>query len=267
MIPRVIHYCWFGGGAFSELEEKCVASWKKYCPDYEIVRWDESNYDVHKCKYMSQAYDAKKWGFVSDYTRLDVVYTYGGIYLDTDVELVKSLDDILNNEFFCGLESETTVNFGLGFGAMAGHKLLAEMMRKYERLSFLRADAMCDLTPSPYYQSLVLRENGFVLDSNGIRRDGVSIYPRDYFNPKSWQTGEVILTENSYSIHHYTMSWYTEGQKKLRIKTQRIMRRYSPRAAKVLIIPYRVYYKIQDVGLKAAFQLAVGKLHRRKKKE
>ena len=118
MIPKIIHYCWFGGTEIPEADQKCMASWRKYCPDYTIMRWDESNYDYTKNQYMREAYEAKKWGFVPDFARLDIVYTYGGIYLDTDVEIIRNIDDLLVNSAYMGFESGgAAVNPGLGFGA------------------------------------------------------------------------------------------------------------------------------------------------------
>ena len=140
MIPKVIHYCWFGKNPEPDDVKQCIASWHKYLPDYEIKRWDESNYDVHKNQYMSDAYKEKKWAFVSDYCRIDVIYQYGGIYLDTDVEVIKSFDPLLSEEMFCGFESrdplmfkkgaiiEQSVNFGLGFGSVSGHKVLKQIL-------------------------------------------------------------------------------------------------------------------------------------------
>lgn len=258
MIPKKIHYCWFGGGNLSELEKRCIASWEKFCPEYEIIRWDESNYDVRKCRYMSQAYDAKKWGFVPDYARLDIVYTYGGIYLDTDVELIQSLDDLLDNELFCGQEDEITVNFGQGFGAVAGNVLLAEMMKQMEGMSFVKSDGEYDLTPSPYYQTQILRKNGFLLQNVYQSRDGVSIYPCDYFCPKNFSTGELVLSEHTHSIHHFHMSWKTAAQKKWIRRMQQFNRYFPPKLVRILLLPYTAACYIQDAGLKKT-ALSIGK--------
>lgn len=117
MIPKIIHYCWFGGGELPQMQKKCIESWKKFCPDYEIKEWNESNYDVHKVPYISEAYDAGKMAFVSDYARLDIIYKHGGIYLDTDVEIIKSLEPLLEHTCFLGAERDGIVATGLGFGA------------------------------------------------------------------------------------------------------------------------------------------------------
>ena len=128
MLPKVIHYCWFGGGEKTELIQKCIASWRKYCPDYQIIEWNEANYDVNKHSFMRDAWRAKKWAFVSDYARIDILYQHGGIYLDTDVELIKSLDPFLEYRFFAGFESESHVAFGLGFGSEAAHPVLKDIL-------------------------------------------------------------------------------------------------------------------------------------------
>ena len=131
MIPKKIHYCWLGNNPLPPLAKKCIATWRKYCPDYEIIRWDESNYDFSTHPYMKQAFDARKWGFVPDYARLDIVHKCGGIYLDTDVELIRPLDDLLNNKCFMGFETAFSVALGLGFGAEAGHEMLQKMIPRY----------------------------------------------------------------------------------------------------------------------------------------
>ena len=136
MIPKVIHYFWFGEQPLTDLAKKCIDSWKKYCPDYEIKLWNEQNYDISKNQYMLQTYKSKKYGFTVDFARLDIIYTYGGIYLDTDVELLKSLDDILNDKCFMGFESNENVALGLGFGAEAGNEIIYSLMHVYDDLNF-----------------------------------------------------------------------------------------------------------------------------------
>ena len=133
MIPKVIHYCWFGGNPIPEKDRRYIEGWKEKCPDYEIIEWNERNYDVSKNKYMAQAYEEKKWGFVSDYARLDLVYQYGGIYFDTDVELLKPLDNLLELEMFCGFESTKYVNFGIGFGAEKENPVNYQNVRFFRR--------------------------------------------------------------------------------------------------------------------------------------
>lgn len=209
MIPKKIHYCWLGGGKFSAMEEKCLASWRKYCPDYEIIRWDESNYDFTIHPYMRQALEAKKWGFVPDYARLDIVHKHGGIYLDTDVELVRTLDDLLSNKCFMGFESPYFVALGLGFGAEAGHPLLQEMMQDYDNYSFITPEGKLNMLPSPKIQTELLKKHGLKEYDGRIQtiNGDVTVYPTEYFSPRSLVTKQVTLTENTFSIHLGHGSW------------------------------------------------------------
>ena len=208
MIPKVIHYCWFGGKPLNQLGEKCLKSWKKMCPDYEIVRWDESNYDISKNLYMSQAYAEKKWGFVPDYARLDIIYNHGGIYLDTDVELLKSLDDLLIDPMFVGTESDSTIALGLGFGAEKGNTMIKEMMEQYNSISFINADGSLNLTASPTYQTNFFISKGFTqCKNNAIWTQNCKVYPKQFFNPTDMNSGRVHTSSQTISIHHYAASW------------------------------------------------------------
>jgi len=208
-IPKTIHYCWFGRNPLDELSLKCIESWKKYCPDYEIVKWTEDNYDVTKNKYMYDAYINKKWGFVPDYARLDIIYEHSGIYLDTDVEIIRNFDGLLENTAFVGFEDEKGVNFGSGFGAEKGLKVIKKIMREYEKIEFIKQDGSLNLTPSPKYQTDYLLKNGLKLDNSYQKIDGITIYPTEYFNPKDWFSGKIIPSNNTYSIHHFNASWLT----------------------------------------------------------
>ena len=212
MIPKVIHYCWFGGKPLPKLAEKCIDSWKKFCPDYEIVRWDESNYDVRKNEYTSFCYENKKWAYLSDFARLDIVSQYGGIYFDTDVELIKPIDDLLKFEAFFGLETNDLVNTGLGFGSEARHPVIEEMKKEY-RDRFLSAKA--DIVPvgCPKLNTEPLLRLG--LQKNGKRQNitGAEILPIDYLNPLESITGRLNVTERTISIHWYSMSAQSRGEK------------------------------------------------------
>lgn len=217
MIPKKIHYCWVGGAPLTPLAEKCIESWKKCCPDYEIIRWDENNYDFKKNKYMRQAYEQKKWGFVPDYARLDIIYQNGGIYLDTDVELLKSFDELLNDSFFCGVEEQNknriTVAFGLGFGAEKGHPILRELMQEYEKINFINADGTLNVVASPIYQTDFLTKRGLINTDEIQKIEDITIYPKEYFNPMDLNTGKIVLKEKTISIHHYAGSWLNSKEK------------------------------------------------------
>jgi hypothetical protein len=217
MIPKIIHYCWFGGNPLPELAKKCIASWKVYFPDYEIKEWNESNYDVHKIPYMSEAYQAKKHAFVSDYARFDILYKYGGIYFDTDVEIIKPFDDILKNGGFMGFETTGKVAAGLGIGCNAGLGIVYQILEFYATIHFLNTDGSYNLQTVVEYITAILKKNR-LKDENIIQYlDGITIYPTDYFAPIYY--GKLTITENTHSIHHYAASWYSPWEKiKARLK-------------------------------------------------
>ena len=210
-IPRIIHYCWFGRGEKPRIVKRCVRSWKKFCPDYEIVEWNEDNYDVDSSPlFVRQALEEKKYAFASDYIRLDVVYNHGGIYLDVDVELLKNLDPLLDNRCYFGFEKHSLdVATGLGFGAEKGTPILAEMMERYKEVPFIRDDGSYDRMVAGTRERNVFLKNGLVLDgSEQILRDLTHVYPCEYFCPRPYDSFFSRKTSNSFSIHHYATTWY-----------------------------------------------------------
>ena len=212
IIPKKIHYCWFGNTEIPKQFSDNIETWKKYCPDYEFIRWSEDNYDITKNLYMKQAYEAKKWGFVPDYARLDIINTYGGIYLDTDVELLKSLDELLSYDFFCGFESVNWVAFGLGFGACKGNAILQEMMRDYESRQFINEDGTYNLVASPVYQTQVLERHGLIKDGHTqLIENGIILSP-EFLAPINMM-GVGNPTINSFSIHQYAATWLDKEQR------------------------------------------------------
>ena len=211
MIPKIIHYCWFGGKPLPKSAEKCIASWKKYLPDYEIKRWDESNFDVNAIPYTREAYAACKYAFVSDYARFWILYHYGGVYFDTDVEVIRPIDDIINRGGFLGVESNRngiyTVNPGLGFAATQGTAVIGEMVNLYSTFHFINTDGASDLKniveiTTDYLSSKGLQNTDEIQDCCGF-----TIYPKDYFCPIDYDTRELKITENTRTIHHYAESW------------------------------------------------------------
>lgn len=210
MIQKVIHYCWFGGAKKTKLVKKCIKSWTKFCPDYCIIEWNESNYDLRTAPlFVQQAAEAKKWAFVSDYVRLKVVYEHGGIYLDTDVEIVRNMDFLLNQPAYFGFEFTNLINTGLGFGAIKGFEFLRELMRVYEDIPLL-SDGEDDYTACPERDTDI-----FVL--HGLKKNGeeqfldktIHIYPSEYFCPGRWR-GMMKITPNTVSVHWYASSWHTK---------------------------------------------------------
>lgn len=218
MIPKKIHYCWIGGNPLPESVKKCIRSWEKYCPDYEIIEWNESNYDFTKNNYMKEAFEAKKWGFVPDYARLDIIYEYGGIYLDTDVEMVRSFDDLLKYEGFAGFETDQYVNLGQGFGAESGNQIITSLMDSYEKLRFVDEGGKLNMIASPELNTDVLEELGLVRNGKMQQIGGFAFLPSDYLCPKSLNDGIIRKTDNTYSIHHFDATWYSEEQQKEKLK-------------------------------------------------
>lgn len=213
LIPKTIHYCWFGGNSMPEEFKRNIDTWRRMCPDYEIVEWTEKNYDVGKNRYMKQAYEKKKWGFVADYARIDIINECGGIYLDTDVEVVKPLDNLLTYRMFCGFENYNYVNFGLGYGSEAKHPILLELLKLYAEMEFVKEDGNLNLIPCPYYQTLILEKCGVIRNgaTQVIKDDGVALAP-EYLNPINMY-GYGKATEQTFSIHKYAGTWIDKGIK------------------------------------------------------
>lgn len=216
MIPKIIHYCWFGKNTYPPIVKKCIASWHKYCPDYEIRLWNEDNYDVLKHTYVREAYEAKKWAFVSDFARLDIIYKEGGIYLDTDVELVHSLDDLLAEKCFVAGDG-MGINTGIGFGAEKGHPMVKEMLDLYNKKHFIIA-SVPDLTPCTMINTKPFLQAGYDIATKQIfRMPGVTIFPPEYFSPIQGKSSELRLTANTYGIHWNSRLWET-GWTRLKAK-------------------------------------------------
>ena len=215
-IPKVIHYFWFGHNPKPKLIQKCIASWKKNCPDYEIKEWNEDNFDITLCDYMREAYEAKKWGFVPDYARLWVLYHYGGFYLDTDVELIKSLDSLRNNKTFFASEDNHYINTGLGFGSVKGAPILKHIYEEYDNLHFKLPDgSLATDTPSPIIQTASIEGflKGFKMTDSVQNIDGVVFYPKEYFCPFDYNTRRMHKTKNTIGIHHFAASWTSKKTK------------------------------------------------------
>lgn len=224
MIPKIIHYCWFGRGEKTELTKRCVASWKKLCPDFEIREWNEDNCDCFAMLFMAEAYRAKKYAFVSDVMRLIVLEKYGGVYFDTDVEVVKDISPLLDNAAFIGFENDDYVASGLTIASEAHHPAIQAMISEYEKLHFINSDGSQNHIGCPHINTDVLKRFGLVCNGKEQVASGVHIYPADYFNPLDSATGKLHKTENTYSIHWYSMSWLPKSVQ-LKAKLGRIWRR------------------------------------------
>lgn len=220
-IPKVIHYCWFGKKPVPERNRKYMESWKKYCPDYEITEWNESNYDVYKNQYMGQAYDAGKYGYVPDYARIDILYEHGGIYLDTDVELLRNMDELLHLQAFTSFEEYPTVNFGGGSGSVKGFPLLKNILDFRENIQFIHSDGSYNTTTCGYFETVPLQRAGLKPDGGIQNINGLTVLSSEYFHPKSSVTGITDVTENTYAVHQFSWSWVNEEQMKEKKKTHK----------------------------------------------
>ena len=213
MIPKVIHYCWFGRGQMPKLALMCIESWKKFLPDYEIKEWNEDNFDLDMYPYVREAYDNRKFAFVTDVVRLYALYTEGGIYMDTDVEVLKSLDPFLHHHAFSGFENDTMIPTGI-MASEKGGKWAKDNLEYYLGKHFIKGDGIFDLTTNVvtitnYMLPLGLKQNNSFQDFPGL----ITLYPKDYFCPKDHNTNKVYLTPNSVTIHHFNGSWVSKNQK------------------------------------------------------
>lgn len=215
MIPKKIHYCWFGRGEKPKLAKKCIASWKKYCPDYEIIEWNEDNFDVNMNPYTKMCYEQKKYAFLSDYVRLLVVYEHGGIYFDTDVEVINNIDFLLNEKAFIGFEIDGTekqsgiVNTGQGFGAFPRNLAVKAMIEEYHGLLNKKQES----EGCPILNTRALTKLGLKKGKGVQKLQYITIYPSEYFNPYESTTGRLNKTNNTLSIHWYSGSWLSVTQR------------------------------------------------------
>ncbi len=211
MIPKVIHYCWYGGKELPDLAVKCIESWKKYCPDYKIIRWDETNTNLDENDYIREAYEAKKWAFVTDYIRLKALYEYGGIYMDTDVEVCGSLDVFLNEQAFSGFENATLIPTGI-MACEKDHYFFKRLLNYYDGKHFRMSDGTYDQTTNVKTITKIALEYGFIPNDTKQTICDMTFYPHDYFCPKDSASGIINRTNNTVCIHHFDGSWVEEKQ-------------------------------------------------------
>lgn len=208
LIPKNIHYCWFGNKPMSETIIKCLQSWKFYLPKYKLMLWNEQNFDIHSNSFTKEAYKCEKYAFVSDYVRLFVLYNYGGIYMDTDVEVLKNLDKFLKYPAFSGFENSDFIPTGI-IGAQKRHPWIKRFLDYYKERSFYKENGNMDLYANVRFMTdISIKEYGLIRNNQfQILKDNVYMFPNDYFCPKVWETKELILTPNSHTIHHFEASW------------------------------------------------------------
>jgi mannosyltransferase OCH1-like enzyme len=207
-VPKIIHYCWFGGNKKSDLIEMCIESWHKFLPEYEIKEWNETNFDVNCCRYVKEAYENKKWAFVSDYCRFVVLNQYGGIYLDTDVEIIKHPGQIFESECL-GFETVGMIAPGLVMASLPDSWLCRVMLEEYNNDTFVLENGKMNYKTVCERATAYLTQNGLVLDNTMQNVNGITIYPIEYFNPYDASTDSFAITENTVSKHHYASTWVT----------------------------------------------------------
>lgn len=226
MIPKVIHYCWFGGNPLPEMAIKCIESWKKYCPEYKIIEWNEKNFDINSCEYVREAYESKKYAFVSDVVRLYAISKYGGIYMDTDVEVIKPLDSILKYKAVSGFEAEDRIPTGL-MACEANHPFFLELYHEYDNERFINEDNSFNTTTNVTRITNACLKHGLVLNNHLQTVNDFTLFPNDYFCPKNYHTGIVNITNNTLTIHHFEGSWLSEDEK-YKIKLKNNLSKYFP---------------------------------------
>ena len=212
MIPKTIHYCWFGGGRKPKLVLRCIESWRRYCSDYEIIEWSEANFDINQNRYAREAYENRKYAFVSDFVRLQVLREYGGIYMDTDVEVLGSLDEFLHHQAFSGFESDKMIPTGI-MGCEKGFPLFGEFLDYYSNHPFVKEDGQCDMTTNTIIITDIMKKCGFIPNGAYQVVKGFALYPKDVFCPLEIGTGILNLTNESKTIHYYSASWYSKSMK------------------------------------------------------
>lgn len=224
MIPKIIHYCWLSGDPFPEKIQVCIDSWKKILPDYEFILWDKSRFDINSVPWVKEAYEAKKYAFAADYIRSYALYNCGGIYLDSDVEVIKSYNDLLHLPYFCGLELYERAIEMATFGAEKGYEPFHMIMEYYENLHFIREDGSFHTDPMPEVVKKALKEKYKYLEINDASefvydQDTICIFPKVFFSP-----GECsIVDERTYSIHHFAASWFSPRYRRVRKIVERLL--------------------------------------------
>lgn len=224
MIPKKIHYCWFGKKELPEFLQKCMDSWKRLCSDYEMICWNEDNYDVSRIPYMKEAFERGKYGFVTDVVRLDILYRYGGIYIDTDVTLLKNLDELLYQEAFLGVEKWGNINTGGCCGAVKHHPMIKKMLDYRSKFHFLREDGSLNIETNGWYETMPFLKAGMRIDNTMQRIKDVTIYPSGVFHPYDYMSCTSCVEEYTYAIHHFYGGWMEESDLENRKHTQE---RYS----------------------------------------
>lgn len=249
MIPKIIHYCWFGGNKKPKLAQKCIKSWKKYCPDYEIIEWNEDNFDLNYNAYVKEAYESEKWAFVTDVVRLFALVNVGGIYMDTDVEVLRPLDSLLQYEAVSGFEDETHISTAF-MALKKGHPMFKELLDEYQKVHFIKDDNSPDLTTNVTRITNACMKYGFKPNNQKQTVNGLTLLPNDYLCPKDFHSGKICLTNNSYVIHHFSGSWFDDNMQEKKLECWREHRKdliiHFPNRALKRLLGEEKYEKLKN---------------------
>ncbi len=211
VIPKIIHGIWFSGSSMPKLYQRCLKSWKKYAPDYEIKIWNLEMYKPEHCLFFQQAIEYRNWAFASDYARADILRRYGGIYMDLDVEMLRSIDDLLYNDAYMSFESLDRIECGSGMGARQGHPILNEICESYESRPYLKADGTWDNSTCPVRYTQVIEKHGLKKNGGFQFVEDITVYPFEVLTGKSFDTGIIYSTKLSYTLHHHNGSWIPDS--------------------------------------------------------
>lgn len=226
MIPKTIHYCWFGCSEMPDSVLKCINSWKKKLINYEFILWNEKNFNINTNDFVKEAYENKKYAFVTDYVRLYVLYNYGGIYMDTDVEVLKNLDVFLKHKAFTGCENDSMCVTGI-IGAEKNNLWIKDLLDEYKNDKFILKNGKLNTIPNTkrITDITIKKYNWIPKNEYQILKGDIHIYPFDYFCAKDWQNGKIRITSDTYTIHHFAGSWISDKQKR-RNKRRSIIKKY-----------------------------------------
>lgn len=266
MTVKKIHYCWFGNNPLSSEDMDCIESWKKFFPDYEIVRWDESNFDINICDYVREAYDAKKWAYVSDFARMFILYNNGGLYFDTDVKVVKSFDDILSEGPFMGRENYNPligVNPGIGLYLDKKMPIINEILNNYYEDHFIKEDGSFNYKTIVERVTEVLVGKGLTGENKIQKVAGLNIYPKEYFCPLDYKTGHLNRTENTHSIHLFNASWLDSKMKKRRLVSEKIRKIFPAFCSELVVRIYMIGSRNLELIFSGNVKLVLKKIRKR----
>lgn len=255
MIPKIIHYCWFGRNPLPELAKNCINSWKKYCPDYQIVEWNEDNFNLHYNDYVWEAYQSKKWAFITDVVRLHALVTMGGIYMDTDVEVLKPLDELLQYDAVSGFETPSQIPTGL-MGCIKDQPLFKELLDDYFNAHFILPDGTLDLTTNVVRITSICNKYGFNPNNQKQTIKGFTLLPKDFLCPKNPITKELYITSNTLTIHHFDGSWAPTYERKASVRGPKLEKMFGEKVGGLI---NSIIYAIQRFGFIGIIKKLIGK--------